>query len=108
MEAARSVLRVYSQRKRNRVQRYSPRREGEADVLRRLRARHELARAPSRPGSAALPRSRVGLGLCPGDGGCSSAFSMSISYCAAPLAFVDTHMRVLFDALREFMNTCLR
>ena len=49
MEAARSVLRVYSQRKRNRVQRYSPRREGEAETLRRLRARHELVQPPSRP-----------------------------------------------------------
>ena len=44
MEAARSVLRVYSQRKRNRVQRYSPRAEVEAEALRRLRARHDLAR----------------------------------------------------------------
>ena len=49
VEAARSVLRVYSQRKRVRVQRYSPRAEGEADALRRLRARHALARGPLDP-----------------------------------------------------------
>ena len=52
VEAARSVLRVYSQRKRVRVQRYSPRAEGEADALRRLRARHDLVPAPARAPAA--------------------------------------------------------
>ena len=50
VEAARSVLRVYSQRKRVRVQRYSPRREAEVETLRRLRARHDPAR-PNPAGS---------------------------------------------------------
>ncbi len=61
VEAARSVLRVYSQRKRVRVQRYSPRREAEGETLRRLRARHDPAR-PSPAGSARHRRMQSSAG----------------------------------------------
>ena len=102
VEAARSVLRVYSQRKRVRVQRYSPRAEGEADALRRLRARHDLARGPLDPWLL-MPGLLADLRVLPRSTACMHASSVSCktSWYAAVLQYAPASSQL------EHVLTCV-